>query len=234
LFDKSSLKHYFDLQPVCVLKKLQLIFFPFLPDREPAKPARDSFDFADPTQPTEPTGNPENDGQIRDKYKPDLYIPAMAFMTYILLTCLYMGTKNLFTPASITRAAGYCSMLTTLEALVIKFTIYITNSGNPAFLDTVSLASYKYFGLCFIVITNLVGEDYTTTSWGVRIYYALTSAVLVFKMVQKLGESQRKPDDSPRKFYDETKTTAQLKFIAMIIAGSQLALSWILVKLSVF
>jgi len=57
-----------------------MIIFPFIPEKATQKTKSPEFDgmsyVEDETQDTPP--------KERSKYQPDLYIPAMAFMTYIL------------------------------------------------------------------------------------------------------------------------------------------------------
>lgn len=48
---------------------------------------------------------------INDENAPDLYIPVMAFVTYILLTGYVKGTKNTFTPEVLVQVSEAASRL---------------------------------------------------------------------------------------------------------------------------
>jgi hypothetical protein len=194
----------------------------------PRKKETDGYDF-DATSFSEDGDGPNKE---RSKYTPDLYIPAMAFMTYVLLTCISLGLDNRFGPTMIFKNAANCSLLTIFEALLIKTCVYIAISKNPPFLDTLSLASYKYYGLCFIIITNLcitseAGGAYL--DWTVKIYYCVTSAFGMYQMVKRIGEREPTPANSP---VDPTKAEDKLRAFALGLAAGQIFLSWILIKLS--
>jgi hypothetical protein len=226
LFQYKGIKIYFDVELSYVLQKLQMISFPFIPEKK--KQMVSTHDF-DATSFSEDGDGPNKE---RSKYTPDLYIPAMAFMTYVLLTCISLGLDNRFGPTMIFKNAANCSLLTIFEALLIKTCVYIAISKNPPFLDTLSLASYKYYGLCFIIITNFcitseAGGAYL--DWTVKIYYCVTSAFGMYQMVKRIGEREPTPANSP---VDPTKAEDKLRAFALGLAAGQIFLSWILIKLS--
>ena len=62
---------------------------------------------------------------------PDLYIPLMSFMTYILISCLSMGIGKNFNPEIITTNIFKCTFISLFELLIYKlgnffFWIYYT------------------------------------------------------------------------------------------------------------
>lgn len=101
LFNYPSIKAYFDIHPMYVLKKLQMVIFPFIPEAE-EKPKGNQDDG--PQSFNNNQTNPDVPKE-RSKYQPDLYIPAMAFMTYIQLTCQALGIKNNFSPTQFSKIA---------------------------------------------------------------------------------------------------------------------------------
>ncbi|XP_064262539.1 protein YIF1B-like isoform X1 [Passer domesticus] len=80
----SRLKYYFAVDSVYVGRKLRLLVFPFGHADWQVRYQQDT-----PVAPR------------FDVNAPDLYIPAMAFLTYILLAGLALGTQNRFSPASL-------------------------------------------------------------------------------------------------------------------------------------
>ncbi|XP_071274861.1 protein YIF1B isoform X7 [Agelaius tricolor] len=77
----SRLKYYFAVDTVYVGRKLRLLVFPFGHQDWQVRYQQDT-----PVAPR------------FDVNAPDLYIPAMAFLTYILLAGLALGTQNRFSP----------------------------------------------------------------------------------------------------------------------------------------
>ncbi len=77
----SKLKYYFAVDNSYVLKKLRLIFFPFAQKDWSLK-----FNQDQPVQPR------------YDINAPDLYIPVMGYITYIVLAGFMLGMQKRFTP----------------------------------------------------------------------------------------------------------------------------------------
>lgn len=81
---QGSFKEYFEVETGYVLQKLLFILFPFLQfkkDEQEVQYQQDDF-------------NQEDDGpeaKTKSVLDTDLYIPMMAFTSYILLSCLYLG-----------------------------------------------------------------------------------------------------------------------------------------------
>lgn len=78
----------------------------------------------------------------------DLYIPLMAFVTYILLCGVTEGTLSDFHPEILpaTMSFGVGMLVAELTAFyVAAFFFEETQYRWPAFMDVLSLSSYKYF-----------------------------------------------------------------------------------------
>jgi hypothetical protein len=79
----------------------------------------------------------------------DLYIPSMAFVTYILLLAYVKGSRNQFTPDLILATATSAMIFLVCEVLLLKLAFYLLASGSyvsPPFLDLISYSGYKYVG----------------------------------------------------------------------------------------
>jgi hypothetical protein len=70
----------------------------------------------------------------------------MSFITYILLTCLYMGLEEKFKPELIFKNISNCSLLSLFETLVLKIGLMVADDHNISFFDMMSLTGYKYVG----------------------------------------------------------------------------------------
>ncbi|XP_032939818.1 protein YIF1B [Catharus ustulatus] len=148
----GKLKYYFAVDTVYVGRKLRLLVFPF--------------------------GHP--DWQVRyqqdapvaprfDVNAPDLYIPAMAFLTYILLAGLALGTQNRFSPDSLGLVASSALAWLLLEVLSVLLSLYLVSvSAELSPIDLLAFAGYKYVGMIVGLVAGLllgrVGY-YVALSW---------------------------------------------------------------------
>jgi hypothetical protein len=83
-----------------------------------------------------------------DLNSPDLYIPLMAFFTYVLLTGFSKGmTTASFSPDVLVIAVWRCLALQVMESVAIKFGLNLMSVSLP-FLDIFAYTGYKYVGLC--------------------------------------------------------------------------------------
>ena len=90
----DGLKVYFDVTNSYVLRKLKIILFPFLlrgDDWKQTKTDAFSADSFSGEIGMEETFTPRNDLQA-----PDLYIPLMSFVTFVLITAFYKGGNSDF------------------------------------------------------------------------------------------------------------------------------------------
>ncbi|CAG0899954.1 unnamed protein product [Darwinula stevensoni] len=126
----QNLKYYFAVDTKYVVKKIGLLFFPFT-HRDWAL----QFSKEEMVQPK------------HDINAPDLYIPTMAFVTYIFLAGLVFGLQNKFSPEQLGMHASSSLAWLCLEVGLILVTIYLTNlSTDLVTYDLVSYCSYKYVG----------------------------------------------------------------------------------------
>ncbi|XP_069738372.1 protein YIF1B [Phaenicophaeus curvirostris] len=135
----GRLKYYFAVDTVYVGRKLGLLVFPFL----------------------------HSDWQVRfqdtpvaprfDVNAPDLYIPAMAFITYILVTGLALGTQNKFSPDGLGLQASSALAWLLLEVLAQLLALYL-GAGPTALApaDLLAFAGYKYVGMILALLAGLL------------------------------------------------------------------------------
>ena len=95
---------------------------------------------------------PRNDLQA-----PDLYIPLMSFVTFILITGFSLGQKSEFNADKLTYVFSKTLFLWILEALVLKGMVMCFNFGNPFFFELVALTGYKYVVLCIVMLSHVLG-----------------------------------------------------------------------------
>ena len=92
--------------------------------------------------------NPEEPLQPRYEVNaPDLYIPVMAFVTYVLISGMSLGLQNRFSPEMLGIQASSVIIWAVMEVLAMWVTLYVLNIQTPLkVLDLFAFSSYKYVG----------------------------------------------------------------------------------------
>lgn len=149
-----ALKHYFNVSTPYVLRKILLVLFPWR-HKPWSREQRPSSTAQDPSAPNTAYSYyflPPRD----DLNSPDMYIPVMAFVTYILLSTLLAGLRGAFHPEVMGLTATAAFAVVAVEILGLKFGTYILSISNDSqLLDLVAYSGYKFVG---VIITLVVAE----------------------------------------------------------------------------
>lgn len=169
----GDVSHYFKVSNSYVLRKIGIILFPYRHKNWARSAAGDAA--------ATPQGAaPHYLAPTHDLNSPDLYIPLMAFITYILLWASIQGYKGDFHP----QVFGYLALQTLacllLDIGVFKVGLYLLNCLTQAlFWDTVAFLGYKY-------VTVIALLAWKTVVGGGWVQYAaalvLTGNLLLFLM----------------------------------------------------
>ncbi|KAL6054784.1 Protein transport protein yif1 [Balamuthia mandrillaris] len=165
----TNLKYYFNVNNSYVLNKIRLLLCPVLHKSWKRRVVR--------TQEGQEVYPPPKD----DLNAPDLYLPLMAFVTYILIAGFILGTRGSFTPEVLGMAfsKGFISLC--IEVVLLKFGFYLLNSIDASVFDFFSFGGYIFVGLCVNHLAGLLGGPY--------VYYAtmlLTGFFMATFMVKTL------------------------------------------------
>lgn len=164
----NSLKYYFAVDTGYVLKKLLLLFFPFA-----------QKDWL-PKYTTNEQVAPRDDINV-----PDLYIPCMAFVTYILTAGSIFGLKNAFSPEKLGIQASYALFWLILEVAICLMILYLMNIRNTlGFFHLISYCSYKFVFMIFMVSSYVLIESsyywiliYSSISLGYFLIRSLNTTI---------------------------------------------------------
>ncbi|XP_052439065.1 protein YIF1B isoform X1 [Carassius gibelio] len=136
----SKLKYYFAVDTLYVGKKLGLLVFPYMHDNWEVIYQQDT-----PVAPR------------FDINAPDLYIPVMGFITYILVAGLALGTQNRFSPEILGIQASSALVWLIIEVLAVLLSLYlVTVNTDLTTIDLVAFSGYKYVGMIVGVIAGLL------------------------------------------------------------------------------
>lgn len=136
-------KHYFAVNHSYVLRKLALLLMPFTKRSWSRKRTVDQGQFEGSGADHATAYLPPRD----DLNAPDLYIPVMSFVSYVLMVGFLFGTRDAFSAEVL---AKYCSKglgVLTLEVLIIKLGLYLINARPTPWLDVIAYRGYKFVGV---------------------------------------------------------------------------------------
>ncbi|KAJ9397758.1 hypothetical protein DTO282F9_5278 [Paecilomyces variotii] len=185
-----ALKHYFNVSNSYVLSKLALVFFPWRHKPWSRQQARLTANSAGPNgQITQQQYSsiflPPRD----DINSPDMYIPTMAVVTYILLCTVLAGLRGSFHPELLGSITTTALAVIFFEILCLKVAMYLLSITNDSqLLDLVAYSGYKFVG---IIVTMLVSEILTPgrgtggwVGWTVFTYTFLANAFFLLRSLK--------------------------------------------------
>ncbi|KAF9807119.1 hypothetical protein SFRURICE_018542 [Spodoptera frugiperda] len=136
----SRLRYYFAVDTRYVLRKLLLIIFPYTHKEWMVK-----YDQDTPVQPR------------YDINAPDLYIPSMGYVTYVLLAGFMLGLQHRFSPEQIGMQASSALAYIIFEMIMYLVTLYVTNtSTHLKTLDLLAFSGYKYIIMIGSLLASLM------------------------------------------------------------------------------
>ncbi|XP_029476000.1 protein YIF1B [Rhinatrema bivittatum] len=168
----TKLKYYFAVDTIYVSKKLGLLMFPYMHRDWEVRYQQDT-----PVAPR------------FDINAPDLYIPAMGFITYILVAGLALGTQNRFSPEILGMQASSALIWLVIEVLAILFSLYlVTVNTDLTTVDLVAFSGYKYVGMIVGVLSGLLFGRiiyYLVLSWCCIASFVFTIRTLRLKILSE-------------------------------------------------
>ncbi|CAH8515257.1 unnamed protein product [Schistosoma rodhaini] len=163
--NRFRIKYYFSVNNSYVAKKIGLILFPFAHTKWGV-----NYDPVGPVPPGD------------DINAPDLYIPLMASITYILLSGVIFGFQGRFSPEYLGILSSEAFGWLLLEVLLSLFAMYILNiQNNISYLDIVAYCGYKFVSM-IVVLISYIGLDRP----GYYFSLLYTSLALAFFLIRSL------------------------------------------------
>ncbi|CAH0016758.1 hypothetical protein V2G26_016996 [Clonostachys chloroleuca] len=174
----SALKHYFNVSNSYVLNKLFLVLFPWrhkswLRKQVVGANGQDGWYL------------PPRD----DVNSPDMYIPVMGLVTYVLLSTLIAGLRGEYRPELLgyTGTIGLIVMVT--ELIALKLGCYILSiSSQSQLFDLIAYSGYKFVG---IIVTIAVAQIFNSgqgtggwLGWTVFIYTFMANSFFLMRSLK--------------------------------------------------
>lgn len=152
-----------------------------------------------------------------DENAPDLYIPTMSLLTYVLLCALCYGTAGKFNPEVLPDVTTKCLATQILEVVCIRIGFYLMEAPVAIF-DLLSYTGYKYLGLSVNMLSGVALGHFV--GYGHRAYYFtyLWTATAVSYFILKVMANT-----IPR---ITSAVGPKRQFMVLGFAGSQFATCW--------
>ncbi|KAJ0233094.1 hypothetical protein HA466_0285470 [Hirschfeldia incana] len=182
----SDPQYYFQVNDQYVRNKLKVVLFPFLHRGHWARisePVGGRLSYKPP---------------IYDINAPDLYIPFMAFGTYVVLAGLSLGLNGKFSPEALNWLFVKGLVGWFLQVMLLKVTLLSLGSAEAPLLDIVAYGGYAFAGLCLAGFAKIM--------WGYS-YYALMpwtclcTGVFLVKTMKRVLFAEVRSYDSSRHHY---------------------------------
>jgi len=88
--------------------------------------------------------------------EPDLYIPTMGFVTYVLLCGLIRGLQDQFSPDVISATTTFAMVVVIVETAIAKAVLFTAGAVNTPTVDLAALLAYKFYHLSVQLIFGLL------------------------------------------------------------------------------
>ena len=175
-----------------VTKKLGLLLFPFAHSDWLVKLHNEVKDNCSILSPR--SIRYSHDEPVQPRYElnaADLYIPSMAFVTYILVVGYMLGMQDRFSPEVLGTTSGSALTMFILELVMIYLTTRIMSiNTNLKMFDTMAFCMYKYVGMIFSLV---VGMFFSSSGYYLAlIYISLALALFLFRTLHLRVEPEVK------------------------------------------
>lgn len=128
-----------------------------------------------------------------DVEEPDLYIPTMGFITYVLLCGVVRGIQEQFSSDTLSSTMSFAVVALVLETAVTKIGLVMCGAINAHVVDLVALLGYKFFYLSVQLMLGLLlgaggrpGFLYNLLSLGLHI----SCGVALWQALRRLARMQ--------------------------------------------
>ncbi|KAJ2081280.1 Transport protein yif1 [Coemansia sp. RSA 988] len=167
-----QLKYYFDVSNIYVLSKLRMVIFPWM--------QRNWHRHAERDQSGQVVGHMS---PREDSNSPDLYIPTMGLVTYVITIGLIIGRMGVFHPEDLGFTASSALGIIVFEVLLVKMFCYLLSVGSELqFLDIIAYSGYKFVTTIIVVLLKPWAPWWLT--WSAFFYFGFALAFFIIRSMR--------------------------------------------------
>lgn len=195
-FATHDIQYYFQVTDHYVKNKLRVVLCPFLHKGHWARIAE------------QVAGGLKYKPPRTDINAPDLYLPLMAFATYIILCGFIQGQAGKFKPDLISGLVTKATIGWGVETVLLKVSLFTLGSAEAPTLDVVAYGGYAFIGISVTVVTRFLSTYAYYIAW---VYTSLCMAIFLVRTMKRLlfTETRR---------YDRDSTMANYLLLLMGVA----------------
>lgn len=154
--------------------------------------------------------------------KPDLYIPIMGFITFILIHSLSKWDD--FHPDDLYNLASLGILLGFIEVLILKGASYVLNVAHWKFTDIIAVCGYKFANLSLSIFLLILFSFGGRPVWiGLYVFAAAMAGVTVHRGLLSAGNYNASTQN-----YLGTHSPNMEKLVSLVAGGAQFFWIWIL------
>jgi len=185
----GQLKFYFQVNTTYVLSKLRLLLVPI-----------HTGGRSDPWLRVEKEGKslPPKD----DINAPDLYIPVMAFLTYVLSVGVALGSAGKWSPELLGTLLSQTIGWIAFEVFLVYAALWLMNVPSHPLLELAAFCSYKFVGMCFCLQAYQLTQS-SPVYFAVLAWNSVATGVFLVQTIRHTSsdELDRRPETKQRALY---------------------------------
>ncbi|KIK55705.1 hypothetical protein GYMLUDRAFT_47662 [Collybiopsis luxurians FD-317 M1] len=170
----SSVKHHFNVSNSYVIHKLKLIVFPWTHkswSRRVHRSEQGQTEYLDPRD---------------DINSPDLYIPLMALVTYILISAFHSGLQSRFHPKILGESASSALAVIIVDFLFVYVGCYLLNvQASKQAVDILAYSGYKFVGVILTILSSYLYLS-TPVYYVVFFYFFFANGLFLLRSLRSL------------------------------------------------
>ncbi|CBQ68907.1 conserved hypothetical protein [Sporisorium reilianum SRZ2] len=235
LLPMPVLKHYFNVSNSYVLHKLRIVLFPWRhkpwsrAHRHSAAVGGGVSSAYAETPSTVKTASSGTEGYLPprdDVNSPDLYIPTMAFVTYIIVTSVILGLESRFHPEVLGLRASRALAIILVELAAIKLGTYLLNiQGDHTMMDLLAYSGYKFVGTLITLLVGLL-KVRGLVYWSVFLYCFAANAFFLLRSLRYVVLPD--PSSPSSQTITHAQRSRRIQFL-FCIAVVQIVFGWALI-----
>ncbi|KAF7338494.1 WD-REPEATS-REGION domain-containing protein [Mycena venus] len=214
VFPNARVKPHFNVSNSYVIRKLRIVLFPWIHKHWGRKSHRTDSGVTEYHPPRE------------DVNSPDLYIPLMSMVTYILLCALHSGLQERFHPQVLGESASRAIMVVMLDFVFVQLGCYFLNVSGPSqSIDVIAYGGYKFVAVIPSILVGFLQLG-TTLGFMTFIYFAFANAFFLMRSLRSLvlpDAASRAASGDP---YATTSGSQRRRRIAFLLVEAASQLLW--------
>ncbi|XP_051148546.1 uncharacterized protein LOC127263517 isoform X2 [Andrographis paniculata] len=203
----SNPRYYFQVNEEYVKNKLKVVLFPFLHKGHWMRTVEGDGGKL------KLTFKPPMD----DVNAPDLYIPVMAFATYVLLAGFLLGFHHKFSPEMLSVQFNTGLLCWLLQVLLVEATLHVLGGGGDVpLLDIIAYSGYTFVGASVVLATRL----FTSSLYhAVALFESFCMGVFLVKTMKRILISEVQSFE---------KNSTKRNYVLLFMASAQIPLLFLL------